>query len=35
VPNGLSRHEVGGLERSELLEDAGAAGPDSVGELLG
>jgi alkylation response protein AidB-like acyl-CoA dehydrogenase len=35
MPNRLARDEVGRLERSELLEDAGAARAEAFGELIG
>ena len=34
VADGLAADEVGGLERPELLEDAGPAGADPFGELV-
>ena len=35
VANGLAADEIGGLERPELLEDAGPARPEPLGELVG
>ena len=35
VADGLAGDEVGGLERAELLEHAGPAGPDPPGQLVG
>ena len=35
MPHGLARDKAGGLERPELLEDAGAARAEAFGELIG
>ena len=35
VADGLAADEVGRLERPELLEDAGPAGAEALGELIG